>query len=900
MLRVPYKYITSFVFLLITANLQAQSIVGGAAVCKTTGDPDLILDMQTIDQRYQCSTAWDTINNVMYLYNSAATVGQRWEPAPGNDNLGNHLAEQNLDMADFAITDADRISGGLGPNSATNVAEIDFNEPVGSGVVGNAMTMEHNASIMITSDRNGNATTASDEPIILSQGSIDTDDPNYVELLRTYNGTFRIMDSYNMAATAPPVDGDSYVQSWTNGINNWTNTSTFGGGGGGIFQVENTSTIASSSSTNNYHRGSLGIGDFSNTTIGASFHLYDPNMTMRLSDSCSTDQCATPLLEFYRGRNTSLLGRVGFLSSTDSDFSFINNLAAGKLKFGTDATVKLELLANGQARLNQYTTTSSFTGTPAGYLAFDSNGYIITESGTSGGSTAFTSLTDTPGSYTGQGGQYVRVNTGETALEFVNPPSGGGASTFTDLTDTPGSLSGEAGKYVRVNAGGTALEFTTTSSGGSSGYAAVQIPNDSLTLRYDWNQQEEGLFKVNMDTRDRWEIVASNPPASVAAEYSLLFTNVGLNDTVTFPSNFLYADSNAIGSINLKNSLIQDFWYDGTNYWTYENLGNSLTGVPTCSDGIQNGDETGVDCGGSCPASCGPTCSDGIQNGDETGVDCGGSSCPPCANSYEDEYNAVLTYATNQGYTLPSTAVQDDQNQLVADLKTAGIWDSLDIFYVFAGDGDSDFALINWADTSQFNGVINGTVDFTANEGMKGNGTNGYINTGYNLANDAVNYRESYGQILTHIHTGDTGWQNATAICGARESGVVTEPQLMVQNSSTGSTILRMQSYGNTIGSYTFITGPPAGFDGTFLFSRKNNSTLEAWRGTTRYLNGNTHNSHPTFPSREVYLFANNTGGTAGNFGSHELSMWCIGGFDSQKAAFNTAWNTYATALGGL
>ena len=27
------------------------------------------------------------------------------------------------------------------------------------------------------------------------------------------------------------------------------------------------------------------------------------------------------------------------------------------------------------------------------------------------------------------------------------------------------------------------------------------------------------------------------------------------------------------------------------------------------------------------------SCSDGIQNGDETGVDCGGSSCQPCAIS---------------------------------------------------------------------------------------------------------------------------------------------------------------------------------------------------------------------------------------------------------------------------
>ena len=49
---------------------------------------------------------------------------------------------------------------------------------------------------------------------------------------------------------------------------------------------------------------------------------------------------------------------------------------------------------------------------------------------------------------------------------------------------------------------------------------------------------------------------------------------------------------------------------------------------PTCDDGIQNGDETGIDCGGSCAACA--TCDDGILNGDETGVDCGGPDCEPC------------------------------------------------------------------------------------------------------------------------------------------------------------------------------------------------------------------------------------------------------------------------------
>lgn len=74
----------------------------------------------------------------------------------------------------------------------------------------------------------------------------------------------------------------------------------------------------------------------------------------------------------------------------------------------------------------------------------------------------------------------------------------------------------------------------------------------------------------------------------------------------------------------------------------------TLTGenAPLCDDGIMNGDETDVDCGGSCDA-C-PTCDDGIMNGDETEVDCGGSSCEACAvlgctDSDSHNYNADAT-----------------------------------------------------------------------------------------------------------------------------------------------------------------------------------------------------------------------------------------------------------------
>jgi hypothetical protein len=81
---------------------------------------------------------------------------------------------------------------------------------------------------------------------------------------------------------------------------------------------------------------------------------------------------------------------------------------------------------------------------------------------------------------------------------------------------------------------------------------------------------------------------------------------------------------------------------------------NGACTVATCSDGILDGSESAVDCGGSTCAPCGlnqtcaansdcqssycfvgqcllPLCADGIQDGDETDVDCGGATCAPCA-----------------------------------------------------------------------------------------------------------------------------------------------------------------------------------------------------------------------------------------------------------------------------
>ncbi len=97
--------------------------------------------------------------------------------------------------------------------------------------------------------------------------------------------------------------------------------------------------------------------------------------------------------------------------------------------------------------------------------------------------------------------------------------------------------------------------------------------------------------------------------------------------------------------------------------------------MPSCDDGIQNGTETGVDCGGDCLPCCPPegtpcddgnpetendtadgncgcigisiaaySCDDGIQNGDEAGIDCGGNACPACPVCASDAVNSYYEY----------------------------------------------------------------------------------------------------------------------------------------------------------------------------------------------------------------------------------------------------------------
>jgi len=85
--------------------------------------------------------------------------------------------------------------------------------------------------------------------------------------------------------------------------------------------------------------------------------------------------------------------------------------------------------------------------------------------------------------------------------------------------------------------------------------------------------------------------------------------------------------------------------------------------TPHCSNGIQDADETGIDCGGLDCISC-PTCTDGLINGNETGVDCGGPDCADCP--FVD--CAVLNFNSS-----PVIGYDPSEDQGTATIQEAGV-----------------------------------------------------------------------------------------------------------------------------------------------------------------------------------------------------------------------------------
>lgn len=108
--------------------------------------------------------------------------------------------------------------------------------------------------------------------------------------------------------------------------------------------------------------------------------------------------------------------------------------------------------------------------------------------------------------------------------------------------------------------------------------------------------------------------------------------------------------------------------------------------------------------------------------------------------AYDADFYAVITFATAQGYTLPTTAQLQKFSQMVKELKDNSMWTIMDRFWWMANNGSSDFGRINWVSpsTGTLLTLVNSPT-WISNVGFISTGTS-YLDTQYNPSTQGVNY----------------------------------------------------------------------------------------------------------------------------------------------------------------
>lgn len=256
------------------------------------------------------------------------------------------------------------------------------------------------------------------------------------------------------------------------------------------------------------------------------------------------------------------------------------------------------------------------------------------------------------------------------------------------------------------------------------------------------------------------------------------------------------------------------------------------------------------------------------------------------AGGFDLSYQAILSQATSLGYTLPSSGQQTKQNDFILDLKASGIWNKLDVLYVFATDGSSDFATLNWKAPGSFQITKTVSPTFASNAGFTGNGSTQFLNTNWIPNTNGVNYLLDNSSIFYWCNTNST--RNET-MWGSSAASVTNRAVLNPKNVSSQAQY--------TINATTITTVANAGTsNGLWHVKRTASNAIAVFKNGVSFTTAST--TSTSRPTTSIYICGENANGTLSGASNRQISFWGAGdSLDTYEAALNTDWNTYFTSL---
>lgn len=187
------------------------------------------------------------------------------------------------------------------------------------------------------------------------------------------------------------------------------------------------------------------------------------------------------------------------------------------------------------------------------------------------------------------------------------------------------------------NDGGSDAQRTSDASAANSGVYSLLIRDNSSTSvvttdAFDWSNFNKlrisfSYYPHSMDnsSEDFWLQISLDGGSSFTTIEEWNFQDEFVNDQ-------RYAEE-VIYEGNLSSNTKLRFRCDAStngDWVTIDDVKIEGCKAPSCDDGIWNGDEMGVDCGGSNCAPCPEFCNDNFDNDGDGFIDCEDGDCPPC------------------------------------------------------------------------------------------------------------------------------------------------------------------------------------------------------------------------------------------------------------------------------
>lgn len=245
----------------------------------------------------------------------------------------------------------------------------------------------------------------------------------------------------------------------------------------------------------------------------------------------------------------------------------------------------------------------------------------------------------------------------------------------------------------------------------------------------------------------------------------------------------------------------------------------------------------------------------------------------------------IINYTNTNNYVLPSANHLNAINNLIIGMKTCGIWNLLDRFWLFSGDGSSDFKRINLIDVNKTRADFYGGLTISAS-GIQGNGTNAYVDTNFNpsLLESGQKYQLNdacHGGIVFNYPTSENSTSSYSPLTGTL--GPAGQNTLYLKPGN----VSKINQNNSNLSSNINISGT-----GLKLINRNNSSSVY-------FINKN---SQININVRSVGIFNIEQFGLRGVLGYANIGVTCLmmgASIPFQVSQdFRTVFNTYLSAIG--